>query len=292
MAVIPKMTALTFSADDESSLEKSVIEALAGCTDLNMGLRRCAAFEAKNEGYFLCELTTKGAKSFIKSLTDKVKGRLFIEHSVIQLVYVPLILNTTHAVAELKLKNMATGDELYGGTKVNLNEAFLLTLSWPRSLLASAVDRHKGLYLGGTMSCAPSVQKGETIGMWYPLWTEKISGKQLYQKHVEVTRTKAIETFAKTIVSSDREMRSMLRSRISIGNAAKTFENPVTSSSSIGLLDGSAVGVDFTVKQLDETPAGADDNNTGASDVLVPKNAVNNNDRVEQQTEEHRFLRA
>lgn len=269
MALVPTKTALTFSADDESGLEKAVTDALSGCIEINMGVRRCAAFPAVNQGAFLCELTTKETKGVLKSLTDKVRGRMFVDHAVIHLMYIPVILDTTHAVAELKLKNLATGDELYGGTKVNLNEAFVLTMTWPRSLFADAVNDHRGLYLGGTISCSSSVPRQAKIGMWYPLWTEKVSNKQLYQKTVAITNTRAIETFSRTMIHSDKEMRSLLRSRASTDIASRKREAPVLCSPNVGLIETTTEGVDFTVKQIEETSDS--DRNPTASDVLVPK---------------------
>lgn len=269
MALVPTKTALTFSADDESGLEKAVTDALSGCIEINMGVRRCAAFPAVNQGAFLCELTTKETKGVLKSLTDKVRGRMFVDHAVIHLMYIPVILDTTHAVAELKLKNLATGDELYGGTKVNLNEAFVLTMTWPRSLFADAVNDHRGLYLGGTISCSSSVPRQAKIGMWYPLWTEKVSNKQLYQKTVAITNTRAIETFSRTMIHSDKEMRSLLRSRASTDIASRKREAPVLCSPNVGLIETTTEGVDFTVKQIEETSDS--DHNPTASDVLVPK---------------------
>jgi len=269
MALVPTKTALTFSADDESGLEKAVSDALSGCVELNMGIRRCAAFPAVNQGTFLCELTTKETKGVLKSLADKVRGRIFVDHAVIHLMYIPVILDSTYAVAELKLKNLATGDELYSGTKVNLNEAFILTMTWPRSLFADAVNEHKGLYLGGVVSCSSSVPRQAKIGMWYPLWTEKVGNKQLYQKTVAITNTRAIETFARTMIHSDKEMRSLLRSRASTDIASKKYEEPVICSSRIGLTDNVTAGIDFTVKQLEETAD--DDTNSTAADVLSDK---------------------
>jgi len=260
------MKALTFSADDETSLEKTVTEALSGSMELNMGIRRCAAFPAINTEAFLCELTTKEAKSFIGKFTDKVRGRTFVDHAVIHMMYLPVILNTTHAVADLKLKNLATGDELYGGTKVNLNRAFILTMSWPRSLFAETVHAHKGLYLGGTVSCASTVPKSAKIGMWYPMWTERVTSKQLYQNTVAITNTEALETFTRTMISGDREMRSLLRSRASIDVAARSREIPVKCSEQISLLDENTSGVDFTVIGIKPDNGG----DVGTS-VLEPK---------------------
>jgi len=267
MALSPSYKALTFSADDESSLEKAVLEALSGSVDLNMGIRRCAAFPATNTEAFLCELTSKETKSFVGKFTDKVRGRVFIDHAVIHMMYIPVILNTTFAVSELKIKNLATGDELYGGTKVNLNEAFVLTMTWPRSLFADAVNNHRGLFLGGTVSCASSVPKGAKIGMWYPLWTEKVSNKQLYQKTTDIVNTRALETFTRTMISNDKEMRSLLRSRASIDIAAKDPERPVLCSSSVNLLDRSTTGIDFTTKIISEAPPSL----TSGSSILVNK---------------------
>ncbi|AGN29720.1 movement protein [Ageratum latent virus 1998] len=270
MALAPTMKALTFSADDEDSLQKAVLEALSGSVELNMGVRRCAAFPAQNNGAFLCELTTKETKSFIGKFTDKIKGRLFIDHAVIHLMYIPVILNTTHAVANLKIKNLATGDELYGGTKVNLNEAFVLTLTWPRSLFADAVDKHRGLYLGGSIECSSSIPRDAKIGMWYPLWSEKVSNKQLYQNTTDIVNTKALETFTRTMIHTDREMRSLLRSRASIDMAAKHKESPVLCSNSIGLLDSQTTGIDFTVKTLEESEPGSDGNVSILGPKMVP----------------------
>ncbi|UXP11831.1 protein 3A [Soybean ilarvirus I] len=271
MAITPKRTALVFSADDEASLEKSVADALSQCVELNMGIRRCSAFPAVNQGYFLCELTTKETGSILRTFTDKVASRMFVDHAIIHLLYVPAILESTYATAELKLKYSATGDELYGGTKVNLNEAFVLTMSWPRSLFSEDVKNHKGLYLGGSIHCASTVPHMAKIGMWYPMWTEKLSNKQLYQKTVAVTSTKAIQTFARKMISSDKEMRSLLRSKISMDRAAKTQENPVSCSGSVNLLDNTVVGVDFTVKPLNEVPTIG---TVRTSDVLVTKEST------------------
>lgn len=271
MALAPTMKALNFSADDEDALNKSVLEALAGAVELNMGLRRCAAFPATNNGAFLCELTTKEAKSIISKFADKVKGRIFVEHAVIHMMYIPVILNTTHAVADLKLKNLDTGDELYGGTKVNLNEAFVLTMTWPRSLFAESVEKHRGLYLGGSVNCAPTVPRGAKIGMWYPIWSEKISNKQLYQTTTDIRNTKALETFTRTMISSDKEMRSLLRSRATIEMAAKTKENPVMCSDRISLIDAQTTGVDFTIKTLTPDDDEVTVENTSSTSVLGPK---------------------
>lgn len=275
MALTPSFKALTFSADDESSLEKAVAEALSGSVELNMGIRRCAAFAAVNTEAFLCELTTKETKSIVSKFTDKVRGRVFVDHAVVHLMYIPVILNTTHAVADLKIKNLATGDELYGGTKVNLNEAFILTMTWPRSLFSDAVAAHRGLYLGGTVSCASSVPKGAKIGMWYPMWTEKVSNKQLYQQTTPIVNTKALETFTRTMISSDKEMRSLLRSRASIDIAAKTRENHVICSPSVNLLDNQTSGVDFTVKRVSAPTVAAiqndDDSEASGTSVLESK---------------------
>nr|ACJ46452.1 movement protein [Tobacco streak virus] len=267
MALVPTMKALTFSADDETSLEKAITEALFGSVELNMGLRRCAAFPAVNTGAFLCELTTKETKSFIGKFSDKVRGRTFVDHAVIHLLYLPVILKTTYAISELKLKNLATGDELYGGTKVDLSKAFILTMTWPRSLFAEAVHAHRGLYLGGGLFPAlPQCLQTPKLGMWYPMWSEKVSNKQLYQNTVNIHSTEALETFTRTMISSDREMRSLLRSRASIDIAAKTPEKPVICSERVSLLDQHTQGVDFTVNEID-----ADKDDDAGTSVLGPK---------------------
>jgi len=270
MAMAPTMKALTFSADDESALEKTILEALSGSTELNMGVRRCAAFAAVNNNVFLCELTSKETRGFIGKIADKTRGRIFIDHAVIHLMYIPVILNTTHAVADLMIKNMATMDEMYSGTRVNLNEAFVLTMTWPRSLFADDVHNHKGLYLGGTISCSSSVPKGAKIGMWYPFWSEKVSNKQLYQKTVEVVNTKAMETYVRKMIGSDKEMRSLLRSRASIDIAAKTAERPVSCNEYVNLLDNNATGIDFTVRQIKEAEK-PDEKSSDVTTVLGPK---------------------
>nr|UTQ50871.1 MAG: movement protein [Prunus virus I] len=288
MALTPSYRALTFSADDESSLEKSVSDALSGCVELNMGLRRCAAFPATNTEAFLCELTTKETKTILGKFADKVRGRVFVDHAVIHMMYIPVILSTTHAVAELKIRNMATGDELYGGTKVNLNEAFILTMTWPRSLFADAVHAHKGLYLGGTVNCATSVPKGCNIGMWYPMWSEKVSNKQLYQNTTNIVNTKALETFTRTMISSDREMRSLLRSRASIDIAAKTAEKPVLCSSHVNLLNQHTSGVDFTVKQVQPIEVSSEqigNSDDVGIDLLEPKMVPSEHAAVSSESE-------
>lgn len=245
------MKALTFSADDETSLERAVMDALSDSVDLNMGIRRCAAFPATNTGAFLCELTSKETKSFIGKFSDKVKGRIFIDHAVIHLMYIPVILDTTHAVATLKIKNLATGDELYSGTRVNLNEAFILTMTWPRSLFSDTVHNHKGLYLGGSVECSTSIPGNAKIGMWYPLWSEKVSNRQLYQQTTDIVSTRALETFARTMIHSDKEMRGLLRSRASVDIAAKRKEKAVLCGSSVSLLEDQTTGIDFTVKRVE-----------------------------------------
>lgn len=270
MALAPTMKALTFSADDESALEKSVLEALSGSVELNMGIRRCAAFPAVNENAFLCELTTKETRGFISKIADKARGRIFVDHAVIHLMYIPVILNSTHAVADLKIKNLATGDELYGGTKVNLNEAFVLTMTWPRSLFADDIHNRKGLYLGGVISCSSSVPRGAKIGMWYPLWSEKVSNKQLYQQTVDIVNTKAMETYVRTMIGSDKEMRSLLRSRASIDVAAKSAERPVLCDKYVNLLDNNTTGIDFTIKQIKEAE-NPDEKSSDVTSVLGPK---------------------
>lgn len=273
MAYVSKRTALVFSADDEASLEKAISDALSTCVEVNMGIRRCNAFPAVNNNCFLCELTTKEVKNIIKKLTTLVKGRVFVEHAMIHLMYIPTILESTHAVADLKLKHLETGDELYGGTIVNLNEAFILSLSWPRSLFAEDVENRKGLYLGGNISCASSVPPGAKIGMWYPLWTERLSSKQLYQQTVAIKNSKAIQTFAKTMIRSDKELRSLLKSRVSLETASKTFEKPVLCSDHVSLMEPTAEGVDFTVNKFNEEPS-EDSKPTNASDVLVTKRST------------------
>nr|AGT58203.1 movement protein [Tobacco streak virus] len=266
MALAPTMKALTFSAEDETSLEKAIVEALSGSVDINMGLKRCAAFPAVNVGAFLCELATKETKSFIGKFSDKIKGRVFVDHAGIHLMYIPVILNTTYATAELKLKNLATGDELYGGTKVNLNKAFILTMTWPRSLFAETVNHNRGLYLGGTIPCASSVPTNAKIGMWYPIWSEKVSNKQLYQTTVDIHNTEALETFTRTMIHSDKEMRALLRSRASVDIAAKKRERPVMCSERVSLLDQHTQGVDFTVTEIEPEK----DDDAGTS-ILGPK---------------------
>jgi len=275
MVIVPTKTALTFSADDEASLEKSITDALSQCVELNMGIRRCSAFPAINQGFFLCELTTKETGGILRTLTDRVTSKLFVDHAVIHLMYVPALLESTYATAELKLRNAATGDELYNGTKVNLNEAFVLTMSWPRSLFAEDVKNRKGLYLGGNIHCASTVPHMAKIGMWYPMWTEQLSNKQLYQKTVAVTSNKAIQTFAKKMISSDKEMRALLRSKISMDRAARTQENPVFCSSNVNLFDNTVVGVDFTAKESGEATTS---NTVRTSDVLVKSTADQNSD--------------
>nr|WRT26872.1 movement protein [Mercurialis latent virus] len=253
MDLVPKYNALSFSADDEASLEKAVIDALSSAIELNMGLRRCTAFPATNTEVFLFELASKETKTFISKIADKVRGRLSIDHAVIHLMYIPVILKTTHAQAEIKLKNLATGEECYGGTKVNLNEAFVLSMTWPRSFFMDEVNNHKGLYLGGSVSCDPSVPRGAKIGMWYPMWTERASGKQLYQQQTDVEKTQMLETYTRKMISSDKEMRSLMRSRATIEVASRQPEPLVMCSKSIGLLDKHTTGVDFTVKNFSES---------------------------------------
>lgn len=266
MALALKKTPLTFSANDESDIQKAITEALSTCVDLNMGICRCAAFPAVNSEHFMCELTTNEVKNTLQKFIAKLKGRLFIQHAVIHFMYIPLILNTTEATSNLMLKCLATGDELYDGTRVNMNEAFVLSMTWPRSLLAKWVDEHRGLYLKGNVHCAPTVPRGSEIGMWYPFWTEQISRKQLYQETVPITNTRALETYARTMIRSDREMRSILRSYASVDYAAKHHEKPVICSDNINLLSSSTSGIDFTKSEIKESGP------TTETEILIPVN--------------------
>nr|QIC52824.1 MAG: movement protein [Apple ilarvirus 1] len=258
---------LTFSATDEDSLMRSVSSALQENFDLNLGVKRCFAIPAVNEPTFLFEILTKESWSILSRLIGSVSNRCFVDHEVIHLMYVPTILSTTRASCKLMLKHMGTQESLKYDQELDLSKAFVITMRWPRSVFASDARDHRGLYLGGVISC--EIPRGQKIGMWYPFWTEKMTSKQLYQKSSKFNVAKVAEMNARSIIKSNREMRVLMKNYISMENSVEREQDMVKCDSSIDLLKDESDSK-RSDERVDETP-GSDKNRSGKCDILVIK---------------------
>lgn len=192
------------------------------------------------------ELVTKESKKLISKLTDKVRGCVYIQHSIIYLLYIPTILEVTTGYLTIKLFNPNTGESVDVDTDSPANEAAVLVARWPRSLHAGS----KSLCLLVSAS-VPGVSQGAIVGTLFPYWEDALKRTKLYEKEYPSLRFPIAKTDALSAVKDIKFLQGLTTSRLTRGGTAVDI-SPTTID--IKALQGSKART-VEIKMLDESPS-------------------------------------
>nr|AUX13137.1 movement protein [Blacklegged tick associated ilarvirus] len=244
-----KTKAVVLSATDEESLLKEITGALSRAQMDMKTFRACVPVELKNEKAFCFELCDETTRSWVTALRTKVKSSLNVDHPHICFLWVPRILRSTYATVDLKVQYIATGDVKVLG-KLPLNEAFLLSFGWERSIRMKDAYDHKGLMVFAQPS-APATPPGAPLGRWIPMWDVCPTQKMRYTEDVGSSMTKAQEMRVKTILS-ERTTRSLLSSVMAKEYACREQVPKFLGPGEVQLSDDLPEYPDLTVSMISE----------------------------------------
>ncbi|UYP65663.1 cell to cell movement protein [Apple ilarvirus 2] len=244
-----KTKAVVLSATDEESLLAEISGALSRAQMDMKTFRACVPIEMKNDKAFCFELCDETTRSWITALRVKVQARLNIDHPHIMFLWVPRILKSTHATVDLKIQYIATGDVKVLG-KLPLNEAFLLSFGWERSIRMKDAYAKKGLMVFAQPS-APATPPGAPLGRWIPMWDVCPTQKMRYTEDVKSSMTKAQEMRVKTILN-ERTTRSLLRSVMANEYTCREQVPKFLGPSEVQLSDDLPEFHDFTLEMISE----------------------------------------
>lgn len=234
---------LVLSATTEEQLYKEVASAL-GSVEKNLKLfRACFPLELKNESFTSYELCDVDTRSIVTAVSIKVRKHLNVDHPHIFLLWIPRILKTTTATAIIKCRYIATGDEIDVG-KFPLNEAFIFSFGWNRSIRMEDAYKGKGLHL--FIQChAPNSAVKAPLGRLVPMWDNCATAKMRYTEDVGFSLTTADEMRVKKVLSC-KDTRNLLRSYMATEFACKRHEEKFTGAPRVQLSDDLPETRDFT----------------------------------------------
>lgn len=149
----------------------------------------------------------------------------------------------------MKVQYIATGDVKVLG-KLPLNEAFLLSFGWERSIRMKDAYDHKGLMVFA-QPFAPATPPKAPLGRLIPMWDVCPTQKMRYTEDVGSSMTKAQEMRVRTILS-ERTTRSLLSSVMAKEYACREQVPKFLGPGEVQLSDDLPEYQDFTVSMISE----------------------------------------
>nr|AAF89807.1 putative movement protein 3a [Hydrangea mosaic virus] len=242
MALV-KSKPLLLTAANEDQLYKQISGALESVNKNLKMFRACVPLELKNNGYTSFELCDEDTRSLVTAFSVKVRKNINVDHPHIFLLWIPRILKSTSATAIIKCKYLATGDEKAVG-KFPLNEAFIFSFGWERSIRMKDAYNGKGLHL--FIQCfAPNSEARAPLGRLVPMWDNCATAKMRFSEDVGSSLTTADEMRVRNVLT-DKDTRSLLRSYMATEFACREFEEKFTGAPRVQLSDDLPETLDFT----------------------------------------------
>ncbi|UCY33661.1 movement protein [water chestnut virus A] len=159
-------------------------------------------------------LKSKEKKNVLQKLGEKVRGCVYTHHSIIFLIYIPTMLESTAGVMTLKLFNLNTQETVDIDTEAPANEACVFVTRWPRSVHADDGD---GICLIPSVVCQ-NYKQGAIAGTVFPVWDDSIGRKKLYEKEYPTLRFPIEKTTAMAGIRDINVLRSYTKQRMLGGN--------------------------------------------------------------------------
>nr|ALO81584.1 movement protein [Fragaria chiloensis latent virus] len=166
-------------------------------------------------------LQSKENRGIVRKAADKVRGCVYVNHSIIYLVYIPSILESSTGVLTLKLFNTNTGEIIDIDTDAPAQEAAIFVTRWPRSL---HVTEGKGLMLLPSVNVT-GCKQGAIVGTLYPMWDDSFSRKKAYEREYPSLRFPIELTDARSAVTDVKLLKGFTMQRV-IGGGTSTDIKP------------------------------------------------------------------
>nr|UCR98696.1 movement protein [Prune dwarf virus] len=216
-------SAFEVSAEDWNKILSEVDDFYSQTMMKNLPTKKCFSLQLKNGVPIQpMKLQSKESRSALARLSAKAKGHVYVHHSIIYLLYIPTILETTSGVLTLKLFNVNTGESIDIDTDSPLNEAAIFVARWPRAVHADDGD---GICL---LASAVSVdaKHASIVGTVYPFWDDSLHKKKSYEKMYPTLRFPIEKSEALAAVDDVKILQTFAKSRLVIGSSGKVDINP------------------------------------------------------------------
>ncbi|UZH98849.1 movement protein [rose ilarvirus 2] len=235
---------VVLTAANEEELYRQISGALISVNANLKMFQACFPLELKNNSHTSFELCDENTRSFATSLKVKIKKYINIDHPHIFLLWVPRILKNTFATAEIRCKYLATGDEKAVG-KFPLNEAFMFSFGWERSIRMKDAYSGKGLHLF-IQTIAPNSEPNAPLGRLIPMWDNCATAKMRYTEDVGSSMSVANEMRVKNVLT-DKLTRGLLSSYMAHEFTCKEAVEKFTAAPRLQLSDDLPETLDFTI---------------------------------------------
>jgi len=234
---------IVLTAADEDSLYKQIAGALESVNSNLKMFQACFPLELKNNSHTSFELCDENTRSIATGFITKIKKSINVDHPHIFLLWVPRILKSTFATAEIRCRYLATGDEKAVG-KFPLNEAFIFSFGWERSIRMKDAYSGKGLHLF-IQTLAPDSEPNAPLGRLIPMWDNCATAKMRYTEDVGSSMTVADEMRVKTVLT-DKITRGLLNSYMAHEFTCKESVEKFSAAPRVQLSDDLPESIDFT----------------------------------------------
>lgn len=208
-------SAFEFSKEDYSRTMSDLDEFYHETLMKNESTKNCFKIDIRNnvttEAF---GLRSKESKSAFKKISEKLRGYVYNHHTIIYLIYVPTMLESTQGLMTLKLYNQNTQEIIDIDTDAPANEACVYITRWPRSV---HVDDGEGICILPSIVC-PSFKQGAIAGTLYPVWDDTVERKKLYEKEYPSLRFPISKTDAMSGVKNIGIIKQLTKQRLLGGN--------------------------------------------------------------------------
>ncbi|AAK01484.1 putative movement protein 3a [Tulare apple mosaic virus] len=234
---------IVLTAANEEELYKQITSALVSVNANLKMFQACFPLELKNNSHTSFELCDENTRSIVTAFTTKIRKSINVDHPHIFLLWVPKILKTTFATADIRCKYLATGDEKAVGN-FPLNEAFIFSFGWERSIRMKDAYSGKGLHLFIQDTC-PGFWPNAPLGRLVPLWDNCATAKMRYTEDIGTSMTIDGWMRVKNVLS-DKVTRGLLSSYMAHEFTCREKVEKFTGPPRVQLSDDLPETLDFT----------------------------------------------
>ncbi|QPB74033.1 putative movement protein [Rosa ilarvirus-1] len=242
---------VVLTAANEEELYKQITGALVSVNANLKMFQACFPLELKNNSHTSFELCDENTRSIATALITKVRKSINVDHPHIFLIWIPRILKSTFATAEIRCRYLATGDEKAVG-KFLLNEAFMFSFGWERSIRMKDAYSGKGLHLF-IQTSAPNSEPNAPLGRLIPMWDNCATAKMRYTESVGTSMSVADEMRVKNVLT-DKTTKGLLRSYMAHEFVCKEVVEKFSAPPRVQLSDDLPESVDFTRSDVKALP--------------------------------------
>nr|QJC63685.1 movement protein [Potato yellowing virus] len=204
-------SAFEFSEEEWRTTMTSIDEFYNDVMMKNVPTKKCFKMDLKNNVPIeSLALQSKENRGIVQKLSEKVRGCVYVHHTIVFLVYIPSILESSAGLMTLKLFNGNTGETLDVDTDAPANEAAIFVTRWPRSL---HVTEKQGLTLMASVNVM-NCNQGAIVGTLFPMWDDTFSRKKLYEKEYPSLRFPIEKTEALSAIKDVNVLRGFTKQRM------------------------------------------------------------------------------